>query len=183
MKPLRVVLGITGSIAAYKSALLVRGLVRRGAEVKCILTSSAVSFVTPLTLSVLSRQPVLTDLETEHHQWNNHVELGLWGDVMLVAPASAHTIGKMASGLCDNLLLATYLSAKCPVWFAPAMDLDMWKHPAVRENVTKLQSYGNRLIPVGEGELASGLSGAGRMAEPEEIIDLLRKAYPGSLTD
>lgn len=180
MKPLRVLIGITGSIAAYKSALLVRLLVRQGAEVRCILTPAARQFVTPLTLSVLSRQPVLCELENEAHGWNNHVELGLWADVLLIAPASAHTIGKMANGLCDNLLLATYLSAKCPVWFAPAMDLDMWKHPAVQQNIRKLESFGNRLIPVGEGELASGLSGAGRMAEPEEIAQLVIHTFNGN---
>jgi phosphopantothenoylcysteine decarboxylase/phosphopantothenate--cysteine ligase len=179
MKPLRILIGITGSIAAYKSALLVRLLVRQGAEVRCILTPAARQFVTPLTLSVLSRQPVLCELENDAHEWNNHVELGLWADVLLIAPASAQTIGKMANGLCDNLLMATYLSAKCPVWFAPAMDLDMWKHPAVQQNIRKLESFGNRLIPVGVGELASGLSGAGRMAEPEEIAQLIIQAFNG----
>ncbi|MEO6981184.1 MAG: flavoprotein, partial [Mucilaginibacter sp.] len=171
---MRIVLGICGSIAAYKSATLVRLLVKSGADVRVVMTPDAINFITPLTLSTLSKNPVLVDYFTpETGEWNNHVELGLWGDVMIIAPASANTMAKMAGGLCDNLLMAIYLSAKCPVYFAPAMDLDMWKHTATQENIAKIQEYGNTLIPPGTGELASGLHGEGRMAEPEEIIDFL----------
>jgi phosphopantothenoylcysteine decarboxylase/phosphopantothenate--cysteine ligase len=171
---MKVVLGICGSIAAYKSATLVRLLVKSGADVRVVMTPDATNFITPLTLSTLSKNPVLVDYFTpETGEWNNHVELGLWGDVMIIAPASANTMAKMAGGLCDNLLMAVYLSAKCPVYFAPAMDLDMWKHTATQDNIGKIQSFGNILIPPGTGELASGLHGEGRMAEPEEIIDFL----------
>ena len=166
----KVILGVTGSIAAYKSAILVRLLVKAGAEVKVIMTSSAEDFITPLTLSVLSKNPVISHLQNDAHTWNNHVELGLWADLMVIAPASANTIAKMANGQCDNVLLATYLSAKCPVFFAPAMDLDMWKHPSTKRNLAMLASYGNYLIPVENGELASGLTGDGRMAEPENVF-------------
>jgi phosphopantothenoylcysteine decarboxylase / phosphopantothenate---cysteine ligase len=166
----KIILGVTGSIAAYKSAVLIRLLIKAGAEVRVVLTRSAADFITPLTLSVLSKYDVVQDLQTSAGTWNNHVELGLWADAMLIAPASANTISKMANGLCDNMLLATYLSAKCPVFFAPAMDLDMWKHPATRRNLDLLHAYGNHLIPVENGELASGLVGDGRMAEPESII-------------
>jgi len=165
----KIILGVTGSIAAYKSAILVRLLVKAGAEVKVIMTSSAEDFITPLTLSVLSKNPVISKLQNDAGTWNNHVELGLWADLMVIAPASANTIAKMANGQCDNMLLATYLSAKCPVFFAPAMDLDMWAHPSTKRNLALLASYGNHLIPVENGELASGLSGDGRMAEPETI--------------
>ena len=166
-----IVLGICGSIAAYKSALLVRLLVKAGANVQVVMTPDATNFITPLTLSTLSKKPVLVDYFTpENGEWNNHVELGLWADFMIIAPASANTLAKMASGLCDNLLMAVYLSAKCEVYFAPAMDLDMWKHAATQSNISQLQSFGNILIPPGNGELASGLHGEGRMAEPEEII-------------
>src|SRR6195952_592671 len=161
-----VVLGICGSIAAYKSASLIRLLVKAGANVQVVMTPDATNFITPLTLSTLSKNPVLTEYFTpETGEWNNHVELGLWADVLIIAPASANTIAKMANGLTDNLLMAVYLSAKCPVYFAPAMDLDMWKHDATQENITKLQSFNNILIPPGTGELASGLYGEGRMAE------------------
>lgn len=171
---MKVILGICGSIAAYKSATLIRLLVKSGANVQVVMTPDATNFITPLTLSTLSKNPVLVDYFTpETGEWNNHVELGLWGDVMIIAPASANTMAKMAGGLCDNLLMAVYLSAKCPVYFAPAMDLDMWKHTATQENIDKIQSFGNTLIPPGTGELASGLHGEGRMAEPEEIIDFL----------
>jgi phosphopantothenoylcysteine decarboxylase/phosphopantothenate--cysteine ligase len=171
---MKVILGICGSIAAYKSATLIRLLVKGGADVRVVMTPDATNFITPLTLSTLSKNPVLVDYFTqETGEWNNHVELGLWGDVMIIAPASANTMAKMAGGLCDNLLMAVYLSAKCPVYFAPAMDLDMWKHTATQENIIKIQSFGNTLIPPGTGELASGLHGEGRMAEPEEIIDFL----------
>ena len=166
----KIILGITGSIAAYKSAVLTRLLVKAGAEVRVIMTTSATSFITPLTLSVLSKNPVVSNLQNDSSSWNNHVELGLWADLMLIAPASANSIAKMANGQCDNMLLATYLSAKCPVYIAPAMDLDMWKHPATERNIVLLQSYGNHIIPVENGELASGLVGDGRMAEPETIL-------------
>lgn len=169
-----IVLGVCGSIAAYKSALLVRLLVKAGANVKVVMTTDATHFITPLTLSTLSKNPVLVDyFKADTGEWNNHVELGLWADIMVIAPATANTLAKMANGLCDNLLSAVYLSAKCPVYFAPAMDLDMWLHPATRQNVSRLQSFGNMMIPPGNGELASGLYGEGRMAEPEEIVAFL----------
>jgi phosphopantothenoylcysteine decarboxylase/phosphopantothenate--cysteine ligase len=173
MKGKKIILGVTGSIAAYKAANLVRLLVKNGAEVKVIMTSGAAQFITPLTLSVLSKNELITDLTSDANSWNNHVELGLWADVFLVAPASANSLAKMANGICDNMLTAVYLSAKCPVIVAPAMDLDMWKHPATQRNVAQLQSYGNSVINVGFGELASGLVGEGRMAEPEEIVGYL----------
>jgi len=169
-----IILGICGSIAAYKSALLVRLLIKEGANVQVVMTPDATNFITPLTLSTLSKNPVLVDyFIPETGEWNNHVELGSWADMLIIAPASANTIAKMATGLCDNLLLAIYLSAKCPVYFAPAMDLDMWAHTATQENISKLQSFNNVLIPPGNGELASGLHGEGRMAEPEEIVAFL----------
>jgi phosphopantothenoylcysteine decarboxylase/phosphopantothenate--cysteine ligase len=170
----KIILGVTGSIAAYKSATLVRLLVKANAEVRVIMTAAAADFITPLTLSVLSKNPVVVHLQNDSHTWNNHVELGLWADAMVIAPASANTIAKMANGQCDNMLLATYLSAKCPVFFAPAMDLDMWKHPSTKRNLDLLKSYGNHLIPVDNGELASGLVGDGRMAEPEAIAEILK---------
>ncbi len=173
MKPLKIILGITGSIAAYKIATLTRLLIKSGAEVQCLMTESATQFITPLTLSTLSKHPVLTEIMSENG-WNNHVELGLWADAMLIAPCTATTMAKLANGLCDNIVTAVYLSARCPVFFAPAMDLDMWKHPATQQNVLKLQSYGNHLIPVERGELASGLVGEGRMAEPETIFNHLQ---------
>jgi phosphopantothenoylcysteine decarboxylase/phosphopantothenate--cysteine ligase len=169
LKGKKIVLGITGSIAAYKSILLVRLLVKEGAEIKVILTPSAKDFVSPLVLSTLSKNNVLIDLFDEN-SWANHVELGRWADLMLIAPVSCNTLAKMAHGMCDNLLLAVYLSATCPVMVAPAMDEDMWKHPATKQNIILLQSYGNHLIPVEAGELASGLNGEGRMAEPESIV-------------
>lgn len=180
----KVLLGITAGIAAYKSAFLVRLLVKKGAEVRVVMTPSAKDFVTPLTLSTLSKNEVLssfTQEENENAQWNNHVELGLWADLFIVAPATANTLSKMANGSSDNLLIATYLSAKCPVYFAPAMDLDMHEHTATKETFQKLQEFGNVMIPATHGELASGLVGKGRMAEPEEIVrfleeDLLQKA-------
>jgi len=170
----KIVLGVCGSIAAYKSASLVRLLIKAGAEVQVVMTPDATGFITPLTLSTLSKRPVLVEYSnTETGEWNNHVELGLWADLFLTAPISANTLAKMASGQSDNLLTAAYLSAKCPVYFAPAMDLDMWKHPATQQNIRQLQSYGNILIPPSNGELASGLYGEGRMAEPEEIVSFL----------
>lgn len=168
-----VLLGITGGIAAYKTTFLVRLLIKAGADVKVILTESAGSFVSALTLATISKNEVLTTFTKEMDgsvDWNNHVDLGLWADIMLIAPATANTLSKMANGTCDNLLLATYLSAKCPVLFAPAMDLDMYKHPSTKNSFKKLKSFGNVMIPVGTGELASGLTGEGRMAEPEEIV-------------
>ncbi|MEY8022065.1 bifunctional phosphopantothenoylcysteine decarboxylase/phosphopantothenate--cysteine ligase CoaBC [Muriicola sp. SD30] len=174
----KVLLGITGGIAAYKTAFLVRLLIKAGAEVKVILTESAASFVTPLTLATLSKNPVHLDFIKEDEgtvNWDNHVELGLWADLMLIAPATANTLSKMANGVCDNLLMATYLSAKCPVYFAPAMDLDMYRHPTTKTSIEKLESFGNILIPVASGELASGLEGEGRMEEPEKIVELVQK--------
>src|ERR1700761_8657119 len=177
-----IVLGVCGSIAAYKSATLVRLLVKNGANVKVVMTPDSTNFITPLTLSTLSKNPVLVDsFIPETGEWNNHVELGLWADVMIIAPASANTMAKMAGGLCDNLLMAVYLSAKSDVYFAPAMDLDMWKHIATQENIDKIQSFGNILIPPGTGELASGLHGEGRMAEPEEIVAFINAAIKKKL--
>jgi phosphopantothenoylcysteine decarboxylase / phosphopantothenate---cysteine ligase len=167
----KILLGITGSIAAYKSAVLTRLLVKAGAEVKVVMTETAHEFITPLTLSTLSKNPVLsTFVKDSSGQWNNHVDLGLWADAMIIAPASANTIAKMANGLCDNLLLAVYLSARCPVFLAPAMDLDMLQHPSTQANLQKIKQFGNHLIDPAFGELASGLIGTGRMAEPEEIL-------------
>jgi len=174
LKHKNIILGVCGSIAAYKSAILVRLLVKAGANVKVILTADAANFITPLTLATLSKNPVYTQyFEEETGVWSNHVELGLWADYMIIAPASANTIAKMANGICDNLLSAVYLSAKCPVFYAPAMDLDMWKHESTRNNIQRLQHFGNTLISPNSGELASGLFGEGRMAEPEEIITFL----------
>lgn len=172
----KILLGVSGSIAAYKAATLVRLLVKAGAQVKVIMTPAAEAFITPLTLATLSKNEVMVQI-SNHNSWNNHVELGRWADVMLIAPASANTIAKMANGLCDNLLLAAYLSATCPVMFAPAMDEDMWHHPATRSNVDKLLSYGHQQIPVATGELASGLFGEGRMAEPEDIVKWLEQHF------
>ncbi|WP_456461415.1 bifunctional phosphopantothenoylcysteine decarboxylase/phosphopantothenate--cysteine ligase CoaBC [Reichenbachiella sp.] len=171
LKGKKILLGVCGSIAAYKSALLIRLLVKAGCEVRVIMTSSAKTFITPLTLSTLSKNPVVSSFEkNDQGQWENHVEMGLWADLFLIAPASANTIAKMAHGLCDNLLLATYLSAKCPAMIAPAMDLDMYKHPATLQNLKTLQSFGHQVLDAEHGELASGLVGEGRMAEPEEIV-------------
>lgn len=174
----KILVGVTASIAAYKAAIFVRLLIKSGAEVKVIMTEAAKDFITPLTLSTLSKNPVLSQFtEGDQGEWNNHVELGLWADAMIIAPASANTIGKMANGLCDNLLLGTYLSARCPVFVAPAMDLDMYQHQAVRENLGKLQQFGNHIIDAEDGELASGLSGVGRLAEPEHILSLLEAFF------
>ncbi|MBX2945952.1 MAG: bifunctional phosphopantothenoylcysteine decarboxylase/phosphopantothenate--cysteine ligase CoaBC [Cyclobacteriaceae bacterium] len=174
----KILLGVTGSIAAYKAAFLVRLLIKSGAEVKVIMTPSAKDFITPLTLSTLSKNPVLWEfIKDNTGQWNNHVELGLWADVMIIAPASANTIAKMANGLCDNLLLAVYLSARCPVFLAPAMDLDMLQHQSTRTNLEKLKQIGNFIIDPAHGELASGLTGTGRMAEPEEIVGSLTEFF------
>ena len=172
LKGKKVLLGVTASIAAYKTAELVRLFKKAGASVKVIQTEASLHFVTPLTLATLSENSVLSQMiDADSGEWNNHVDLGLWADFMVMAPLTANTMAKMTTGECDNLLLATYLSAKCPVYFAPAMDLDMYKHPSTLYNIEKLQSFGNILIPSGFGELASGLVGEGRMAEPSEIIE------------
>lgn len=177
----KIILGVCGGIAAYKTAVLTRLLVKAGAEVRIIMTPSAHQFITPLTLSSLSKKPVLTSFEKDNTgEWNNHVELGLWADAMVIAPATANTIAKIAHGICDNLLLATYLSARCPVWLAPAMDLDMLQHPATRANLEKIRSFGNMLIDPTYGELASGLTGTGRMAEPEDILQQVEFFLKGS---
>jgi phosphopantothenoylcysteine decarboxylase/phosphopantothenate--cysteine ligase len=177
----RILLGVSGSIAAYKTATLTRLLVKAGAEVKVVMTPAAADFVTPLTLATLSKNPVLTSFtKGETGEWHNHVELGLWANAILIAPASANTIAKMANGICDNLLNAVYLSARCKVFFSPAMDLDMLQHPSTQSNIQKLVSFGNELIAPNYGELASGLIGNGRMAEPEEIITRLNFFFQSS---
>ncbi len=168
----RILVGVTGSIAAYKTAILTRLLVKSGAEVQLVATTSALDFITPLTLATLSKRPVLFDFfEKKSGQWHNHVELGLWADLFLVAPLSANTLSKLAQGACDNLLTATYLSCRCPVMLSPAMDLDMYQHPSVRANLEKVASFGNVVLEAESGELASGLSGQGRMMEPEHILE------------
>ena len=177
----RILLGVSGSIAAYKTAILTRLLIKAGAEVRVAMTPSATDFITPLTLATLSKNPVLISFaKDETGEWNNHVELGLWADAFVVAPASANTIAKMATGICDNLLLATYLSARCKVFFSPAMDLDMLQHPTTQANIQKLVAFGNELIHTNYGELASGLVGDGRMAEPEEIVEKLAVFFSAS---
>ena len=174
LKNKNILLGVCGSIASYKSASLTRLLIKAGANVKIVMTSDACNFITPLTLSTLSKNLVLTEyFDPKTGNWNNHVELGLWADIFIIAPATANTLAKFANGICDNLLAAVYLSAKCPVYLAPAMDLDMWKHPATQKNINSLISNGNFIINPAYGELASGLTGDGRMAEPEEIIELI----------
>jgi len=172
----KILLGITAGIAAYKTASLVRLFIKLDAEVKVVMTPASKDFITPLTLSTLSKNPVHStfyDKEDENELWNNHVDLGLWADYMVIAPATANTMSKMANGTCDNLLLATYLSSKCPVYFAPAMDLDMYIHPSTKKSLDKLKSFGNTIIPATSGELASGLVGEGRMAEPEDIVSFI----------
>ena len=179
-----VLLGVTAGIAAYKTAHLVRLFIKAGANVQVIMTPASKDFVTPLTLSTLSKNPVHStfyDKEDENELWNNHVELGLWADFILIAPATANTLSKMANGTCDNLLLATYLSSKCKVYFAPAMDLDMYKHPATKSSLEQLQQFGNIMIPAESGELASGLVGEGRMAEPENILQFIENDIKSSL--
>ena len=174
----KILLGVSGGIAAYKTANLVRLFIKAGAQVQVVMSPASLRFVTPLTLATLSKNPVYSTFYNEEEgngEWNNHVELGLWADLMLVAPATANTLSKMANGNCDNLLIATYLSAKCPVYFAPAMDLDMYKHPSTLDSFHKLKSFGNIIIPAESGELASGLSGEGRMAEPENIVSFLER--------
>ena len=184
----KIVLGISGGIAAYKTASLVRLFIKAGAHVQVIMTPASKDFITPLTLATLSKRPVFSSFYKEEEEsisqvettnknleWNNHVEIALWADLILIAPATANTLSKMANGICDNILIATYLSANCPVYFAPAMDLDMYKHPSTLASFSKLKSYGNTIIPAESGELASGLSGEGRMAEPENIVAFLEK--------
>lgn len=171
LKGRKILLGVTGGIAAYKAASIIRLLVKEGAEVRVIMTPLAKEFITPLTLATLSKNPILVDFfDPEDGRWNSHVELGTWSDLYLIAPATANTIGKMAAGIADNLLLTSYLSARCPVFIAPAMDLDMFAHPATQRNLATLISAGNHIIDPGTGDLASGLTGKGRMAEPEEIV-------------
>ncbi len=181
LKDKKILLGICGSIAAYKSALLVRLLVKEGADVQVVMTKAATDFITPLTLSTLSKKPVFSEfVANKNGQWNNHVELGLWADLIIIAPATAHSLAKMANGICDDLLTACYLSAKCPVYIAPAMDLDMYIHPSTIANLNKLQSFGNTIVKATFGELASGLIGDGRMAEPEEIVEHLEVHFEKS---
>ena len=180
----KVLLGVSGGIAAYKTAHLVRLFIKAGAQVQVVMTPASKDFVTPLTLATLSKNPVYSTFLNEDEgdaSWNNHVELGLWADLLLIAPATANTLSKMANGNCDNLLIATYLSAKCPVYFAPAMDLDMYKHPSTLDSFFKLAKFGNTIIPAESGELASGLSGEGRMAEPENIIAFLEQELASKL--
>ena len=179
----KILLGISGGIAAYKSAILVRLFIKSGAEVKVVMTPDAKDFITPLTLSTLSKNPVHSSFtsEDEDETWNNHVELGMWADLIIVCPATANTLSKMANGNCDNLLIAVYLSAKCPVYFAPAMDLDMYKHQSTKDSIAKLEKNGNILIPVESGELASGLVGEGRLAEPESIVSFIEADIMKSL--
>ena len=180
----KILLGISGGIAAYKTASLVRLFIKAGAHVQVIMTPASKDFITPLTLSTLSKNPVYSSFyekENENEKWNNHVELGLWADLMIVAPATANTLSKMANGVCDNLLIATYLSAKCPVYYAPAMDLDMYKHPSTVGTFSKLKEFSNTIIPAENGELASGLSGEGRMAEPENILRFIESDLESKL--
>jgi phosphopantothenoylcysteine decarboxylase/phosphopantothenate--cysteine ligase len=174
----KIILGISGSIAAYKAAVLSRLFVKAGAEVKVIMTAGAKDFIQPLTLATLTKYPVYSEfINNESGEWNNHVELGLWADLMVIAPATANTIAKMANGICDNLLLATYLSARCPIMVAPAMDLDMWLHAATQNNLNKITQYGNLIVEPATGELASGLNGKGRMAEPEDIYSAVEQFF------
>ncbi|MBX7094270.1 MAG: bifunctional phosphopantothenoylcysteine decarboxylase/phosphopantothenate--cysteine ligase CoaBC [Flavobacteriales bacterium] len=175
----KILIGVTGSIAAYKTAHLVRLLVKAGAEVRVLMTPAACDFISPLTLGTLSKHPVSVHMVSNADQgtWTNHVEMGMWADLLVVAPASANTIGKMANGICDNLLLAVYLSAKCPVMIAPAMDLDMYRHPSVKLNLSRLKEYGNNVLQAENGELASGLIGEGRMPEPENIFAAIEQQF------
>ena len=178
MKGKKIIVGITGGIAAYKAAILIRLLIKKGTEVQVLMTPFAEKFITPLTLSTLSQKPVLKMFyNPENGDWNNHVNLGLWADAFIIAPATANTLGKAANGIADNLLLTSYLSAKCPVFWAPAMDLDMFKHPAVQKNIKTLKSFGNHIIDAETGELASGLEGKGRMAEPEHIVSYMENFF------
>lgn len=183
LKGKKILVGVTGSIAAYKAAILVRLLVREGAEVRVVMTPLAKQFITPLTLATLCKHPVPVEFfNPENGEWNSHVSLGTWADAYLIAPATANTIAKMATGVADNLLLTTYLSARCPVFVAPAMDLDMYSHPTTQYNLDSLKSYGNQVIEPAEGELASGLSGKGRMEEPEKIVAFVSDFSPRNAT-
>ena len=178
LKGKKIVLGITGSIAAYKACYIIRGLIKRGAEVQVVITPAGKEFITPITLSALTSKPVISEFFAQRDgTWNSHVDLGLWADAMLIAPATASTIGKMANGIADNMLITTYLSAKAPVFVAPAMDLDMYAHPSTQKNLETLRSYGNHIIEPGTGELASHLVGKGRMEEPEVIIRHLEEFF------
>ena len=178
LKGKKIVLGITGSIAAYKAAYIIRGLIKKGAEVQVVITPAGKEFITPITLSALTSKPVISEFFSGRDgTWNSHVDLGLWADAMLIAPATASTIGKMANGIADNMLITTYLSAKAPVFVAPAMDLDMFAHPSTQKNIETLRSYGNHIIEPGEGELASHLVGKGRMEEPDAIIRVIEEFF------
>ncbi len=178
LKEKHIILGVCGGIAAYKTAMIIRLLVKEGADVKVIMTPLAKEFITPLTLATLSKNPILVDFfDPENGQWNSHVDLGLWADAFLIAPATANTMAKMATGVADNLLLTTYLSVRAPVFIAPAMDLDMFKHPATIQNMNTLSERGVVIVDAGTGELASGLEGKGRMAEPHEIVDSLKAFF------
>jgi len=180
LKGKKIILGVTGSIAAYKTPELVRQLVKKGAVVKVIATTSAFDFVSPLVLSTVSKNPVLSNLFDDNNSWQNHVELGLWADCFLIAPASANTLAKLANGICDNLLLATYLSSRCKVIIAPAMDVDMYHHQATQKNIEQLKSFGNLFVGPASGELASGLTGEGRMEDPETIVNYLEQFFSSS---
>jgi phosphopantothenoylcysteine decarboxylase/phosphopantothenate--cysteine ligase len=178
LKGKNILIGVTGGIAAYKTATIIRLLVKEGASVKVIMTEHAKKFIAPLTFATLSKNPVLVEFsDPENGSWNNHVELGLWADLFLVAPATANTIGKMANGIADNLLLTSYLSLRCRVFIAPAMDMDMLNHPATLQNIDTLRSHGNIILEPSTGELASGLSGKGRMAEPEDIVKEIKSFF------
>ena len=178
LKGKKIVLGITGSIAAYKACLIIRGLIKRGAEVQVVITPAGKEFITPITLSTLTRKPVISEFFSQRDgTWNSHVDLGLWADAMLIAPCTASTLGKMANGIADNMLVTTYLSMKAPVFIAPAMDLDMYKHPSTQKNMRTLVGYGNQIIEPASGFLASGLEGKGRMEEPENIVDYLDRYF------
>ncbi len=178
MKGKKILIGVTGSIAAYKAAILVREFAKAEAEVRVLMTDYAKEFITPLTLATLSKNPVLIDFfDAESGNWNSHIDLGMWADAFVIAPATANTMAKMANGVADNLLLTTYLSARCPVFVAPAMDLDMFQHPATQKNIQTLKSYGNTIIEPASGELASGLTGKGRMEEPEKIFEIIKQSF------
>jgi phosphopantothenoylcysteine decarboxylase/phosphopantothenate--cysteine ligase len=178
LKGKKILVGITGGIAAYKTASIIRLLIKDGAEVKVIMTDHAREFITPLTISVLSRNPVLTEFfNPENGDWNSHIDLGIWADLFLIAPATANSIARMANGVADNLLLTTYLSARCPVFVAPSMDTDMLNHPATIINIETLKAFGNRILEPSSGDLASGLAGKGRMAEPDEIVKEIKDFF------
>jgi len=178
MKNKKILIGVTGSIAAYKAAMLIREFIKNDAEVKVIMTDYAKEFITPLTLATLSKNPVLVNFfDAESGDWNSHIDLGIWADAYIIAPATANTMAKMANGVANNLLLTTYLSARCPVFVAPAMDLDMFKHPATQKNIEILKSFGNTIIEPASGELASGLMGKGRMEDPEVIFEQVSQFF------